>query len=128
MLSSTPCTTIACQCAAEDASVDAAIFCLALMGTDYQMFVQEACRVLRMKGHIWIAEVRSRFYEEQASGEQNKLLSFRACLKRLGFRVTQQDTSNKMFVVFEAIKTAGRKNAAGEVDWPTLKPCMYKRR
>jgi hypothetical protein len=39
------------------ASVDIAIFCLALMGTDYPSFLQEAARVLKPQGTIWIAEV-----------------------------------------------------------------------
>lgn len=40
-----------------DASVDAAVFSLALMGTDYGLFLQEASRVLSAKGYLWIAEV-----------------------------------------------------------------------
>jgi ubiquinone/menaquinone biosynthesis C-methylase UbiE len=42
-----------------DASVDVAVFCLALMGTDYGAFLAEAHRVLRAKGWLWIAEVGS---------------------------------------------------------------------
>ena len=44
-----------------DASVDVAIFCLALMGTNWVDFVEEAYRVLRWKGECWVAEVASRF-------------------------------------------------------------------
>lgn len=43
---------------AETASVDIAIFCLALMGTDYPTFLEEAHRVLKQHGLLWIAEVR----------------------------------------------------------------------
>ncbi|KAI9810936.1 MAG: 25S rRNA (adenine645-N1)-methyltransferase [Thelocarpon impressellum] len=43
------------------ASVDVAIFCLALMGTNWLDFVDEAFRVLRWKGELWIAEIKSRF-------------------------------------------------------------------
>ncbi|GFR47186.1 hypothetical protein Agub_g8778, partial [Astrephomene gubernaculifera] len=42
-------------------SVDAAVFSLALMGTDYGSYLEEAVRVLKPKGWLWIAEVRSRF-------------------------------------------------------------------
>lgn len=42
-----------------DASVDVAVFCLALMGTDYGAFLAEAHRVLKAKGWLWVAEVRS---------------------------------------------------------------------
>lgn len=39
------------------ASVDVAVFCLALMGTDYPAFLREAHRVLRAGGRLWVAEV-----------------------------------------------------------------------
>ena len=45
----------------EDSSVDVAIFCLALMGTNWVDFIEEAFRVLRWKGELWVAEIKSRF-------------------------------------------------------------------
>ncbi len=42
-------------------SVDVAVFCLALMGTNWLAFVEEAYRVLRWKGELWVAEIKSRF-------------------------------------------------------------------
>jgi ribosomal RNA-processing protein 8 len=42
-------------------SVDVAIFCLALMGTNWLDFVDEAYRILRWKGELWISEIKSRF-------------------------------------------------------------------
>ncbi len=50
--------TLAARGPAGDASVDAAVFCLALMGTDYPAFLREARRVLRPGGRLWIAEAR----------------------------------------------------------------------
>ena len=44
-----------------DSSVDVAISCLALMGTNWPEFVEEAYRLLRWRGEYWIAEVASRF-------------------------------------------------------------------
>jgi ribosomal RNA-processing protein 8 len=44
-----------------DNSIDVAIFCLALMGTNWVDFIEEAFRVLRWKGELWIAEIKSRF-------------------------------------------------------------------
>ena len=44
-----------------DSSVDVAIFSLALMGTNWIDFIEEAYRVLRWKGECWIGEVNSRF-------------------------------------------------------------------
>ena len=45
----------------EDSSVNVAIFCLALMGTNWIDFVEEAYRVLHWKGELWVAEIKSRF-------------------------------------------------------------------
>ena len=44
-----------------DSSVDVTIFCLALMGTNWIEFIEEAWRILRWKGECWIGEVGSRF-------------------------------------------------------------------
>lgn len=44
-----------------DGSVDIAIFCLALMGTNWVDFIEEAFRILRWKGELWVAEIKSRF-------------------------------------------------------------------
>ncbi|KAI4155804.1 MAG: hypothetical protein LQ340_000756 [Diploschistes diacapsis] len=51
-----------------DASVDVAIFCLALMGTNWIEFIEEAYRVLKWKGECWIAEVASRFGAPKRGG------------------------------------------------------------
>lgn len=45
----------------EDSSVDVAIACLALMGTNWIDFVEEAWRTLRWRGELWVAEIKSRF-------------------------------------------------------------------
>ncbi|KAB8349720.1 hypothetical protein FH972_023735 [Carpinus fangiana] len=45
----------------EDDSVNVTIFCLALMGTNWIDFIEEAWRVLHWKGELWIAEIKSRF-------------------------------------------------------------------
>ncbi len=41
--------------------IDAAVFCLSLMGTNFMEFLREAHRMLRPGGHLKIAEVTSRF-------------------------------------------------------------------
>lgn len=53
---------IACNMAdtpLQSGSCDAAVFSLALMGTDYGAFLTEAARVLKQAGWLWIAEVRA---------------------------------------------------------------------
>lgn len=44
-----------------DGSVNVAVFCLALMGTNWIDFVEEAYRILHWKGELWVAEIKSRF-------------------------------------------------------------------
>lgn len=44
-----------------DGSINVAIFCLALMGTNWTDFIDEAWRILHWKGELWIAEIKSRF-------------------------------------------------------------------
>ena len=105
------------------ASCDAAVFSLALMGVDYPSFLAEALRVLKPKGWLWIAEVRSRFVPEGADAEDFQ--PFIAALAALGFALQKQDTANRMFVVWQ-LRKAG--DGAAEAGWPVLKPCLYKRR
>ncbi|KAL3418254.1 25S rRNA (adenine(645)-N(1))-methyltransferase [Phlyctema vagabunda] len=55
----------------EDGTVDIAIFCLALMGTNWVDFIEEAFRILRWKGELWVAEIKSRF--GRVSGKQKRV-------------------------------------------------------
>ncbi|KAI1142201.1 methyltransferase-domain-containing protein [Hypoxylon sp. FL0543] len=45
----------------QDGAVDVVIFCLALMGTNWLDFIEEAYRILHWKGELWVAEIKSRF-------------------------------------------------------------------
>ncbi len=47
------------------ATVDIAVFCLSLMGTNFHAFLQEAHRVLRLGARLYIAEVKSRIPDLQ---------------------------------------------------------------
>lgn len=63
-ISALPCT---------EASADVAIFCLALMGTNWLDFIDEAYRILRWRGELWVAEIKSRFGRvEKAKGGKGK--------------------------------------------------------
>nr|XP_020647533.1 ribosomal RNA-processing protein 8 [Pogona vitticeps] len=61
----------------EAESVDVAVFCLALMGTNLCEILEEANRVLRVGGTLLVAEVASRFPDVRA---------FVGALAQLGFR------------------------------------------
>ncbi|TLS27848.1 hypothetical protein PpBr36_01764 [Pyricularia pennisetigena] len=52
-----------------DGSVNVAVFCLALMGTNWPAFIEEAYRLLHWKGELWVAEIKSRF---APAGARNK--------------------------------------------------------
>ncbi|KAF2805821.1 uncharacterized protein BDZ99DRAFT_466173, partial [Mytilinidion resinicola] len=53
----------------KDATVDVAIFCLALMGTNWLDFLDEAYRILRWRGELWVAEIKSRFGRVNRAGK-----------------------------------------------------------
>lgn len=53
-------------------TVDVAIFCLALMGTNWVDFIEEAYRILRWKGELWVAEIKSRFGPPGGGGAGGK--------------------------------------------------------
>ncbi|XP_039203954.1 ribosomal RNA-processing protein 8 [Crotalus tigris] len=103
----------------EDASVDVAVFCLALMGTNLREILQEAHRVLRAGGTLLVAEVASRFAD---------LRAFLGALARLGFRLISKDVSGSHFYSFELRKTERAAKAAEEPRGLALRPCLYKRR
>jgi len=105
-------------------SVDVAVFCLSLMGTNLADFVREAYRVLKPKGLLKIAEVRSRF-ESTGTSKTDEFQIFVDVLEKLGFECRKTNRSNKMFVLLELTKS-GRKPVA-DLQF-TAKPCIYKRR
>ncbi|KAJ2023250.1 25S rRNA (adenine645-N1)-methyltransferase [Coemansia sp. S85] len=99
-------------------SVDMAIFCLALMGTDFIKFIREANRILRVGGELKIAEVVSRVSDVDA---------FVLALEGQGFKLTRTNAKNKMFIMLDFTKV--KRSPAKLSDKPNLlKPCIYKRR
>ncbi|CAH0629157.1 unnamed protein product [Chrysodeixis includens] len=101
------------------ASVDVAVYCLALMGTDLTQYLIEANRVLKMGGHLLIAEVESRF---------DKVEDFNKEVERLGFKLKQLDRSNDVFFFMEFTKIRDPPVKKAKLPALTLKPCLYKRR
>lgn len=112
----TPCNLAAVPL--PNASLDIAIFCLALMGTDWPCFLAEAHRCLRLGGLCHIAEVESRFADIGAVIARIEAIGFRKVL-----------TKPSTFFVelrFAKVGTRCRKNGGDGGD--LLQSCIYKRR
>ncbi|GEQ68724.1 hypothetical protein JCM33374_g2392 [Metschnikowia sp. JCM 33374] len=93
----------------KDESCNIVIFCLALMGTNFLDFIEEAYRILAPNGELWIAEIKSRFSEStnvksKPQGMKSVGEEFVDSLKLLGFYHKKTDNENKMFTRFEFFK------------------------
>lgn len=111
----------------DSGKLDIAVFCLSLMGTDFERFLVEARRTLKVKGLLIVAEVKSRFSVPKNSVEKsdrNKVESkdtsdrislkehdmfegisaFKTVLKDMGFDLQYENLNNKMFVLFHFLK------------------------
>ncbi|XP_023739286.1 ribosomal RNA-processing protein 8 [Lactuca sativa] len=108
----------------ETSSVDVAVFCLSLMGTNFPNYLQEAHRVLKPSGWLLIAEVKSRFDPNNGGADPD---TFCEAVCELGFTSVSKDFSNKMFILLYFKKKPKNKVSKG-INWPELKPCLYKRR
>ncbi|XP_075222946.1 uncharacterized protein LOC142325283 isoform X2 [Lycorma delicatula] len=104
----------------QSSSVDIAVFCLSLMGTNLSGYIMEANRVLKDGGLLKIAEVESRFQNVD---------DFVRTIERFGFKSTSYDSSHQLFYFFNFKKISNvnkkRKNKLPELN---LKPCLYKKR
>ncbi|KAM7267439.1 hypothetical protein ACFE04_009605 [Oxalis oulophora] len=109
----------------DTSSVDVAVFCLSLMGTNVPSYLQEAHRVLKPSGWLLIAEVKSRL--DPTTGGANPE-SFSKAICDLGFTSESKDFSNKMFILLYFKKKEKANSKVKEIEWPQLKPCLYKRR
>ncbi|CAE6203788.1 unnamed protein product [Arabidopsis arenosa] len=109
----------------ESSSVDVAVFCLSLMGTNYSSYIKEAHRVLRPSGMLLIAEVKSRFDPNNGGADPKDFLK---AVCELGFTSVLKDFSNKMFILFHFKKKEQVNSDQKIIKWPELKACLYKRR
>eukprot|EP00127_Corallochytrium_limacisporum_P006085 Clim_evm34s218 gene=Clim_evmTU34s218 len=101
-------------------TLDVAIFCLSLMGSNYGEFLAEAHRTLKPKGELVIAEVSSRITSND---------DFVRSVEDIGFECKNVSTGNTHFAMFRFTKAGGKapgRKAARSV--VPLKPCIYKRR
>ncbi|KAG6602415.1 Ribosomal RNA-processing protein 8, partial [Cucurbita argyrosperma subsp. sororia] len=109
----------------DSSSVDVAVFCLSLMGINYESYLAEAQRVLKPRGWLLIAEVKSRFDPSNGGADPKKFIK---AVCELGFVSALKDFSNKMFILLYFKKKDEKISTGKAIDWPQLKPCLYKRR
>lgn len=101
--------------------VDVVVFSLALMGTNYADFLVEGARILKIKGRMFIAEVKSRV--------EAVLEEFLSTLQAMGLSIDKVEKENKMFVMVHLTKTGKcPKSYAAVSKPPPLKACQYKKR
>ncbi|KAI1241395.1 hypothetical protein IHE44_0004867 [Lamprotornis superbus] len=123
-------------------SVDVAVFCLALMGTNLQEILGEANQGVGQweigggagmlcpggvgcpaqsssdcRGTLMVAEVASRFEDTHA---------FLKAMTQLGFKTVSKDLSSSYFYLLEFAKTGPAR--PGPAPGLRLRPCLYKRR
>ncbi|XP_072390956.1 uncharacterized protein [Diabrotica undecimpunctata] len=114
-------SVVACDMAnvpLENNSVDVAVYCLSLMGTNLRDYLTEANRVLKVGGVLKIAEVESRF---------ENIEDFIKGVSYFGFKNTWKDQSHNLFYFLDFKK---ERNVKHKNKLPTLSllPCLYKKR
>ncbi|XP_036360627.1 ribosomal RNA-processing protein 8-like isoform X2 [Octopus sinensis] len=100
------------------ASMDTAVFCLSLMGTNMVDYIAEAARVLKHKGILLVAEVVSRF---------KKQLDFVREIEKMGFSHLST-SSYKLFVIMKFMRDSSKPKKDKQNISLSLKPCVYKKR
>ncbi|XP_059643015.1 ribosomal RNA-processing protein 8 isoform X2 [Cornus florida] len=127
LLSNDP-SVIACDMSntsLDSSSIDVAVFCLSLMGTNFPSYLKEAHRILKPRGWLLIAEVKSRFDPNTGGADPDR---FSKAVCELGFTSVSTDLSNKMFILLYFQKKEKQNLKRKGIEWPELKPCLYKRR
>ncbi|KAF4653442.1 25S rRNA (adenine645-N1)-methyltransferase [Perkinsus chesapeaki] len=116
-------TVTACNMAdvpLDDGKLDAAVFCLALMGVDWPSFIKEAWRCLKPGGVLWIAEVQSRIADSDA---------FIDSVEKCGFKLSSKEVEPRAyFNIYRFNRLKKRHSEHDTVDPSVLSECVYKKR
>ncbi|KAH8291432.1 hypothetical protein KR054_011773 [Drosophila jambulina] len=99
-------------------SLDVAVYCLSLMGTDLNDFFLEANRLLKLHGNVYIAEIQSRFEDVK---------QFVRCLSACGFDMVKKDVAVNYFYFFQ-FKKMRHVPKTTKLKPFSLKPCLYRKR
>ncbi|KAK1997160.1 hypothetical protein LX36DRAFT_636706 [Colletotrichum falcatum] len=115
-----------------DDSVDVAIFCLALMGTNWLDFIEEAYRVLHWKGELWVAEIKSRFgpvrqknaVVSHSVGNRKKVAAAAAAVKKGKAGEPEETEADRAAL---AVEVDGNEDKRGETDVSAFVEALRKR-
>lgn len=113
----TPCNLAAVPL--PDSSLDIAVFCLALMGTDWPLFLGEAHRCLRSGGLCHIVEVESRFTDVGSVVRR---------IEAIGFKKVVVGKSGNFFFEMRFSKTVTKRPSGDASGGDLLSSCIYRRR
>lgn len=102
----------------EDGGVNIAIFCLALMGTNWPDFIDEAYRILHWKGELWVAEIKSRFGRVEKNAGKGKVVEHSVGNKKKKPRSKMSDAERKKL---DQLERDEDDTLAVEVDGATSK-------
>lgn len=106
----------------EDNSCEIVVFCLSLMPTNIRDCIIEANRIMKKHALLYIAEVTSRF-------EDNNFKIFTNSMQQFGFKIKKQTLlqPDNYFVLFKFKKESPIEKLKG-LPGINLKPCKYKTR
>jgi ribosomal RNA-processing protein 8 len=113
-----------------DGSVDIAIFCLALMGINWVDFIEEVFRILRWKGELWIAEIKSRFGRVASAGKKGRVVEHsvgnRKKIGKEGLKM-QKMIEEEVNDAVAAVEVDGHEDRGGETDVSAFVEVLRKR-
>ena len=76
--------------------VDAVIFCLSLMGSNYLDYLKEAFRIIKPYGNLFICEPKKKI--------DNRMEEFKKDIESVGFKIIEVNSQSSKFIYFQGIK------------------------
>jgi len=76
--------------------VDAVVFCLSLMGSNYQDYLKEAFRIIKPYGNLFICEPKKKI--------DNRIEEFKKDIESVGFKIIEVNSQSSKFIYFQGIK------------------------
>lgn len=76
--------------------VDAVVFCLSLMGSNYLDYLKEAFRIIKPYGNLFICEPKKKI--------DNRIEEFKKDIESVGFKIIEVNSQSSKFIYFQGIK------------------------